>query len=165
MNTEDTMHWAFIRVFEMYGLRASNEREDGSSTTITGIVDGNAVIYLDYKFENTQKDFIHWEITADKENPCLSMRVVLPCDIPLNNELEILRKINRVNLKLSNPGIFFNPETQLCEFKSYISFTGYHWDKNDDPDFEEDFRYCQDQAAINWTISGIDTALIWLQTE
>jgi hypothetical protein len=59
-------------------------------------------------------------------------------------------------------GIIFNTQKNLCEYKSYISFTGYHYDKHDDPDFEEDFSYCQDQAAINWLMSALDAPRVWL---
>ena len=162
MKQSDTMQWAWTKVFEMAALISINQNEHGLSTAITKIVDGNTVIVDDFKFNESQKECIHIEITANKDEPYLSIKVDLPCEKSTLDKLDILRKINNINSKLGNPGIIFNTQNNLCEYKSYISFAGYNYDKHDDPDFEEDFSYCQDQAAINWMLSALDAPRVWL---
>jgi hypothetical protein len=162
MKQAETMQWAWAKAFEMASLISINQDEHGLSKTITRIVNGNIVIVDDVKFNESQKEYIHLEITAEKDEPSLSIKLNLPYDKLELDQLNILRKINSVNSKLGNPGIFFNAQNNLCEYKSYISFTGYHYDKHADPDFEEDFSYCQDQAAINWMLSALDAPKIWL---
>ena len=162
MKQAETMQWAWVKVFEMASLISITQDEHGLSKTITKIVDGNTVIVDDVKFNESQKEYIHIEIAADKDEPYLSIKINLPYEKSALDKSDILEKINSINLKLGNPGIIFNAQKNLCEYKSYISFVGYHYDKHDDPDFEEDFSYCQDQAAINWLLSALDAPRVWL---
>ena len=155
--------WIYNRSFFMLSIRSVDEDENGSSKTVTKIIDGNTVIVDKIKFEDIQTQFASIEIIADEKSGFIKFNMILPCNTSKDSELDILKRINTFNNKCKEAAVFYNKEKLRYEYQSSLGFAGYSDDDTEDPIEANTFRDCRDQACLNWMLGSLGVAESWLE--